>query len=518
MKKQIHVIVAVISALVITLLFHYHEIGLNLLLVEIPIFVWLLWSKQIKLHNYLQITLFVATLLTGFATVLVYSILSYVVHFMLLFVYVGLLIYPETKSLLTSILLSITNIWKAQLNFFHQLNEVRWGKLKIGRMLRYFIILIIPIFIIFIFIVIYRAANPVFNNYMEDIGIYLDKFWVFITKYIDMSVILTFIFSLAISCFVLIRSNTPMVIEEDKKNSETLHRKRGLPLVMFHNLSLKREYVAAIFLLVVLNGLLLLLNLIDMKSVWFGFEWKGEALKEFVHEGTYYLIFSILISIAIILFYFRKNLNFYPNNRWLKRLSIAWIIQNGFLSITVLIRTIIYIQHFALAYKRIGVIVFLLLTIYGLYTVYIKVKDKKSVFYLLKMNTFAFLMVLSVTALFNWDVIIAKYNFRHYETSFVHLDFMVNLSHKTLPYLDKSIEELNSIDSVQAEKVLFRGDYFMKPDVFVARIENQKIYFKEKWENKSFLSWNLPEYLAYKKLFKKPENNPPLEPNKPHNF
>ena len=501
MKKQIQVLVAVVSALVITMLFHYKEIGLNLLLVEIPVFIWLLWTKQIKLYNYIQISLFVATLLTGFATVLVYSILSYVVHFMLLFVFVGLMIYPETKSLLTSISLSIVNLWKSQLNFLHHLNEVKWGKFKIGRMIRFVLVLIIPILVILLFIGIYRASNPVFNDYMENIGVYLDKFWNFIIKYVDMSVILTFILSLGISSFVLIRSTTPQFIEIDQKSSEFLKRKRGFSFVPFHNLSLKRELQSAIFLLVVLNGLLLLLNMIDMKSVWFGFEWKGETLKDFVHEGTYYLIFSILISIAIILFYFRKNLNFYLKNKWLKRLSYVWLIQNGFLAITVLIRTFLYIQHFALAYKRIGVIIFLILTIYGLYTVFIKVKDKKSIFYLFKMNSFAFFMVLSVAALFNWDLIIAKYNFKHYETSFVHLDFMAGLSHKTLPYLDKSIEELNNIDSVQTIKFMFRGDYFMTPEDYILRIEKEKEEFKMNWENKSFLSWNLPEYLAYKKLF-----------------
>ncbi|MBT5531107.1 MAG: hypothetical protein HOK35_18275, partial [Cytophagia bacterium] len=72
-------------------------------------------------------------------------------------------------------------------------------------------------------------------------------------------------------------------------------------------------------------------------------------------------------------------------------------------------------------------------------------------------------------------------------------------SDKALPYLDKTLEELNQLNMIQKEKYNFRARY-MTPEEYVAAIEKRQTEFITKWGNKSILSWNLAEYLAYKKL------------------
>jgi hypothetical protein len=241
---------------------------------------------------------------------------------------------------------------------------------------------------------------------------------------------------------------------------------------------------------------------IESKQIlnWFNFEWEGQYLKQFVHEGTYLLILSIIISIILVLYYFRGNLNFYRKNKLLKYLSYIWLIQNAILAISVAIRNFWYINYFALAYKRIGVIIFLALTIYGLYTVVVKVWKRKSAFYLFKVNSFALLIVLVVSSVFNWDVIIARYNFKNSDKSFLHLDYMATLSDRALPYLDKSLYDLMVIDQLQKEKFPFE-EKFLTPEEYHVIIEDRKKEFKNKWGEKGFLSWNYQEYLAYRKLF-----------------
>ncbi|MCX6249457.1 MAG: DUF4173 domain-containing protein [Bacteroidetes bacterium] len=273
--------------------------------------------------------------------------------------------------------------------------------------------------------------------------------------------------------------------------------------------ALKNEYKAGVFLLLILNLILLILNLIDISWVWFNFNWEGQYLKQFVHEGTYLLIISILISIILVLYYFRGNLNYYPNNRLLKYLSYIWLGQNGILTVSVAIRNFWYIHYFALAYKRIGVIIFLILTIYGLYTVFIKVMQKKSSFYLFKSNAYGFFLILIVSSLINWDNFIAAYNFKNSDKSFLHLDFLATLPDKSLPYMDKTLSKLYKIDSIQKEKFRFEEKY-MTPEEFYQIINIRKIQFKQKWEAKNFLSWNLPEYLAYRKLFYEMHSGFPL--------
>ena len=99
----------------------------------------------------------------------------------------------------------------------------------------------------------------------------------------------------------------------------------------------------------------------------------------------------------------------------------------------------------------------------------------------------------------NWDIFIAKYNFNHSDTAFIHLDYLSDLSDKTLPYLDKSMEDLEKISQTQDSS--FRFDYhYMSPEEYFKYIERRKTTFKTIWENKSFLEWNYAEYRAYHNL------------------
>ena len=92
------------------------------------------------------------------------------------------------------------------------------------------------------------------------------------------------------------------------------HSSRGV-------LDLRKEWLAAVVSFGLLNALLLLVNIVDVRWLWFGLRpAPGFDLTQFVHEGTYVLIFSILLAAGIMLWFFRRNLNFYrpglPLLRW----------------------------------------------------------------------------------------------------------------------------------------------------------------------------------------------------------
>jgi len=133
----------------------------------------------------------------------------------------------------------------------------------------------------------------------------------------------------------------------------------------------------------------------------------------------------------------KGKINYLNSNKALRYLAYAWLAQNAILTISVGIRNFWYINFFSLAYLRIGVMFFLLLTLYSIYTVFVKIKDRKTTYFLFRKNSLAAYILLIVMAFFNWDIIIAKYNFNHSETAFVHFDFLANLSHNALPYLEK---------------------------------------------------------------------------------
>lgn len=486
-----------VFAIILTFLFYRQSFGINLLLSEIILLIWLLYRGQLTLTGVYAVTLTSGLLVTAVFSVINHSVFTIFINLIVLFIFGGLIVYPQTKSLLYSVGQSFINMVQAPVTFLNNLT----GTSKSGSkgFWRKFRIFAMPVLVILLFIILYRSANPIFNNAFVNISAFLEEYLGKIFTYIDFLVIPIFLICLFISIFLLNGTPNSGLVELDKMAILVLERSRQKFLKPFKMLALKNEYKAGVFLFVVLNILLLILNVIDIIWVWFGFEWEGNYLKQFVHEGTYMLILSILISIALVIYFFRGNQNFYSQNRLLKYLSYAWIFQNAILAVSVAIRNFWYIHYFALAYKRIGVIIFLLLTLYGLYTVFVKVKHRKTSFYLFKQNSFAIILVLMISSLIHWDQLIAKYNFAHADRSFLHLDFMSGLPDKTLPYLDKSLAELKSIQKKQAELFPFEEKY-MLPEYYVQHIANRKKDFMDKWENTGLLSWNLAEYRAYQKL------------------
>ena len=115
----------------------------------------------------------------------------------------------------------------------------------------------------------------------------------------------------------------------------------------------------------------------------------------------------------------------------------------------------------------------------------------------------AILVIMLVISLVNWDSLIARYNFSHYRTAFIHYDFLSALPDKTLPYLDKSKEELIAIDSSQQKLFRFPMKY-MTSEEYYTEVEKKKSSFRSRWKEKGFLSWNYAEYAAYKSM-EKPE-------------
>ena len=161
-KRETRVVIA--SALLITVLFHKQALGLNLLISEILLISWILISKQIQFKGLYPITLILGLLITSLFTVLTHSVFSYIVNFLVLFVFIGLLIYPDAKSLINTLGLSFANIFGSQIHFLKELSGSKLKGQKLGCRISKFRIFIIPILIIILFIIIYRKSNPFFDE------------------------------------------------------------------------------------------------------------------------------------------------------------------------------------------------------------------------------------------------------------------------------------------------------------------------------------------------------------------
>ena len=482
-----------------TLLFYHESTSLNLLIFEIIFAAWLMFTRQLQSSSHIMKLFGAATLITGFAVVFTYSAFAFIMNFISLFLFVGALIYPQVKSSVSSFTLSLISAFRSQVDFAKRLSYSRIFGISFGKQIWRLRIFILPAFVIILFAFMYRVSNPVFDSVFHELDRFIGDKLAYIFNNFKIDLIGTYAFGLILCNFLVIRFPDKDTIEQDHNSDESMKRERSGKFRRFSFNGLKSEYSASIFLLFMLNMLLLVLNVIDIKTVWLNFEWQGQYLKQFVHTGTYFLIISILMSIGIVLYFFRGNLNYYSRNRYLKILSYTWLAQNAVLCISVAIRNFWYIHYYSLAYKRIGVVIFLILTLYGLYTVYRKVRFKKSVFYLFRTNSLFIFIVLAFTSLINWDSAIARFNFERAGKGFVHLDFLVTLSDKSLHILDRPMEELSEIERSQAKK--FPDDVkYMSPKIYHQKISERKSEFMNEWEKKSILSWNYPEQVTYNRL------------------
>jgi len=121
--------------------------------------------------------------------------------------------------------------------------------------------------------------------------------------------------------------------------------------------------------LALVNALLLLYNINDIEWIWVNFYLpEGVPLSQLVHEGTYFLIASILLAIGCLFTLFQPRYAALKGRRWLVAGALLWLVQNGVLVASVVVRNARYIDAHGLAYKRIGVLFFLALVLSGLAT------------------------------------------------------------------------------------------------------------------------------------------------------
>jgi hypothetical protein len=243
------------------------------------------------------------------------------------------------------------------------------------------------------------------------------------------------------------------------------------------------------------NALLLVVNAIDINWLWFGFVPKpGFDLTQFVHEGTYVLIFSILLAMGIVLWVFRRNLNFYaPGLPWLRWGATVWVLQNAVLAVSVGLRNYYYIVHCGLAYKRIGVCFFLLLVFFGLGTVLLKIWQRRSAYSLVRLNSLAVYAVLLLLAAGNWEVWMARYNLQaRFRT--IDVGFLLDMPGRVLPTLVANRELLNTTAELTAEGKY--GEYTVVSAAEAqsrldARVATWKARYEAHpdWQSRTYANW-----------------------------
>jgi hypothetical protein len=128
------------------------------------------------------------------------------------------------------------------------------------------------------------------------------------------------------------------------------------------------------------------------------------------HERVNSVIFSIIMAVGVIMFYFKGGFNFDKKAANLKRLAKIWIVLNGLLIVSTIIKNSEYISVFGLTYKRLGVYAFLILAIIGLVFVFFKITKQKTNAYLANQMVWYFYGTVLLCSFVNWGNLITTYN------------------------------------------------------------------------------------------------------------
>lgn len=483
---------------IFTLLFYKQEAGINQCIMAILLTGLVLYrQRQMQVQRGLLLTgLVVCSLVLGIAVAIHGSYWSRFVLLLITWLQCGAVLQPAGNWVPLAWMQAVTAPFTGFGNLMRRMDaSMHWSA---GKTINRIGAIILPTLLILLFLLFYRQSNPLFQDSVSALMAHFEKLFLSL----DIALILVFACGTLLGLMYLYAVNMEWRSEKWSQIPRLVPKKRRLWMVRT-GLSqlLKQEHFGAIYLLVGMNILLLLLNIADLKVVWFGFRWQGQLLMSFVHEGTWFLIISILISAATIAWYFRGNLNFYRDGFWLRRLALIWLVQNLWLVASVAMRNARYVDYYGLAYKRIGVYFFLFAIAVVLALLIAKLMYRHGTIFWLNRGLLVVLGTLGLSGVFDWSSLIVKYNLKHYKSAYIHWEFLADMPDRTLPELLRFVPQLP--DAKQAQQQLgYRYSDTVEGLDIVQVLQQRREQFLIRAKESTWQEWSLADSRALAELRK----------------
>lgn len=431
MKKD-HLLLLV-AVFAYSYLFYQQSAGINVFMFNL-----LLLGCQVAIQPGLRqekawLWVAVCSLITSVNLVWHNSSIAFMAHIFSVVLLAGIRLYPNS-SLLVAALNSVYSLIGSLL--FSVIDSIKPGRVETSRSWvssAFSVKLMVPPALTIVFFFIYRVANPAFAAITDRI---LDGWpsgdWVLFT-FLGFILLFSFFYPIAIE----------EIVNQDRSTPDGLSRKRSRMRRIFKLPALKTEYQLSWLSFALLNGLVLFVNLTDTYYLLIARTLpEGVIYSEYVHQGIYSLIFSIVLAISVILYFFRGNLNFYQNNKPLKRMAYGWIVQNFLLVVAAAIKTSLYVSQYGLTHKRIGVFIYLLLTVIGLCVTYIKIYACKNNWFIFRKTGWAFYAVFVLATSVNWNRLITHHNLSHInKLQEVDINYLIALPDSNIDLLMGFVED-----------------------------------------------------------------------------
>ncbi len=341
------------------------------------------------------------------------------------------LVYFEETSILLFESKGISNLFVAPIQGLYTTftTEEKSASLKSSRLLNILLYGILPLAFLLFFASIYKNLNPLFET------LYLDFFEAIDLKLFGLLLLGAFI---SYSIFkpqhneklFLLDSLLPNNFSVNAVENKHITTERKVGVLLFSLLN--------IMLLVFLVSDALFLNQIKLGL--------AADYAKYVHQGIGLLIFSILIASAFILFFFRDIHNAQLQKAHpLKVLAIVWIVLNIGIVLTTFGKNLFYVGSYGLSLKRIGVFIYLALSVIGLIMVLLKIQLEKTNTYLIRSLYWSFFTTLSLCVFMDWSMLTIRFNLKQNIMHKANLDwnYLFDLSQRNLPILMENEDLIN---------------------------------------------------------------------------
>ncbi len=434
MKK----IIIIIASLLFSLLFYKQSTGLNFLIFTLITILVLSINDFSKIKKRNTLLLSIIYLVSGCMIFLYNTQLNIITNVIIFLSLVGS--YSEHKSSLYIKWINglYSTIVSSAAHYFDGLDsEIKNAKKKEINYFYWFKIIGIPTIVLIIFINLYREANSLFDE---------------IISKIDLSFInLQWILFAGLGYYLFNNIIKPIQIEPVTVNDINTGNKLFKNSLKKENpKKLESEIQLGTILISLLNLLIVFFLITDIYSLVANYNDSAFELSKQVHNGTNTLIISILLAIAIIIYFFRGDLNFYTKNKLLKSLTYLWIFLNIILAFITTYKNYQYSSIYGFTYKRIGVFVYLFLTLFGLITTFIKVKSINNLWYLFRKNTQIAFVLLIISSTINWDKLITYHTLNYVKS--VDMDYLFSLTDNNT-FVLKDYAEKNNINTSTKENI-----------------------------------------------------------------
>lgn len=490
MKNGIFILVASVCY---TFLLYQQGIGVNVLLLNLVLLTSLFISNKHYLKNKMALLFAFGALFSSVFAFVNGHFLTVITNIISL-TFLSISINLKQQTILTSLFHVAYSYFTAVAEIIKRAKMKYFNESPANNILRKKVVIYLSsIVVLALFVTLYQASNITFRYFMEQFNLKFLSFHLLFFYSISFVLMYAFFRPRIVAVLSIYEKTLPLNISPTYFQSYKF---------LGNEIEEETEFKTGIVMLGLLNGLLLLVNILDMQ-----FLFNATALPinityaEFVHQGIFSLILSIIIAIAIIIWYFRGTQNF-AKQKTLKTLAYLWIAQNAIMLLSAAYKNNLYINEYSLTYKRIGVYVFLICTLAGLLFTAIKLINKQSNFYLLKNNSLAWYIILVLSVPFSWDKTIAEFNIAQaaYKHKKPDLDYLYSLSYQALPtILNYEFKRENQGNLEEFGRKFYTTNYNgTKPSKLLLNL-NSILQFEEHY---TWQSYNLQRCNGYDELDK----------------